>query len=80
MDVTPVRDLDLVNRRGHSEDGQFKEIPTCEDDSVNPSVRYKQPRACLHVSEKGKKRQLTRICHIAKPANVDTVWSRQTAS
>jgi len=42
MDLTPARDLDLVNRRGHSEDGQFKEISTCEDDSVNPSVRYKQ--------------------------------------
>jgi hypothetical protein len=35
MDLTPARDLDLVNRRGHSEDGQdyweFKEIPTCEE-------------------------------------------------
>jgi len=59
MDMTPARDLDLVNRRGHSEDGQdywqFKKIPICEDDSVNPSVRYKQPQTCLHVSEKGKK-------------------------
>jgi hypothetical protein len=31
-DLTPARDLDLVNRRGHSEDGQdywqFKEITT----------------------------------------------------